>query len=198
MIFYKNSRSSGMQESFVINITKEKRNGFYVELGSGDPYEESNTSLLEELGWRGLSIDIDQSIVDKFNLSNRTNKSICADALRFNYNDYFYKNEFPKNIDFLQIDIDGHDKGNCLLALLALPMLEYRFSVIIIEHDLIQNHKNVNMRDAQREILSSLGYKLVGQTHSEDWWIDKTTIRENVYGNYIFIGSPPISENKEI
>jgi hypothetical protein len=198
MIFYKNSRSSGMQESFVINITKEKRNGFYVELGSGDPYEESNTSLLEELGWKGLSIDIDQSIVDKFNLSNRTNKSICADALRFNYSDYFYNNEFPKNIDFLQIDIDGHDKGNCLLALLALPMLEYRFSVIIIEHDLIQNHKNVNMRDAQREILSSLGYKLVGQTFSEDWWIDKTTIHEDVYGNYMFIGYPPISDHKEI
>lgn len=198
MIFYKNSRSRGMQESFVINITKEKRNGFYVELGSGDPYEESNTSLLEELGWKGLSIDIDQSIVDNFNLSNRTNKSICANALNFNYNEYFYKNEFPKNIDFLQIDIDGHDKGNCLLALLALPMLEYRFSVIIIEHDLIQNYKNVSMRDAQREILSSLGYKLVGQTLGEDWWIDKATIDENIYGHYMFIGHPPISEHKEI
>jgi hypothetical protein len=174
-------------------MTQGKRNGFYVELGSADPYEESNTWLLEsKFGWKGLSLEIDQALAEKYNSSDRANKCINYDALTFDYLTYFRKNEFPKTIDFLQIDIDGHDKGKCLLALLALPMLQYRFSVITIEHDLAQNYKRASMRDAQREILSSLGYKLIGQTLSEDWWVDPQSVKDEMYVNEIFIGSPSI------
>lgn len=178
-------------------MTQEKRNGFYVELGCGDPYKENNTFLLEsEFGWTGLAIDIDEDISKTYNSSSRINKCINHDALTFNYLEYFTNNSFPKNIDFLQIDIDGHENGKCLLALLALPMIKYRFSVIIIEHDLSQNYKRVTMRDAQREILSSLGYKLIGQTISEDWWIDPKQIKQEVYASDIFIGSPMIGLEK--
>ena len=197
MINYKDSKSSSFQESFVISMTNEKRDGFYVELGSGDPYRESNTSLLEsEFGWKGLGLEIEKSVAEGYNSSERTNKCINSDALTFDYKTYFEENNFPKNIDFLQIDIDGHDKGNCLLALVALPMLEYRFSVIIIEHDLCENYKRASMRDAQREILSSLNYKLIGQTNSEDWWVDPKHIDYYTYRNEIFAGNPNISTNK--
>ena len=197
MINYKNSKSASFQESFVISMTKEKTNGFYVELGSGDPYRENNTALLEsEFGWKGLPLEIEKSVAEDYNASSRTNKCINANALKFDYKTYFEENDFPKNIDFLQIDIDGHDSGNCLLALVALPMLEYRFSVIIIEHDLCENYKRASMRDAQREILSSLGYKLIGQTNSEDWWIDPKQIDNDAYRNDIFTGNPHISTNK--
>jgi hypothetical protein len=197
MINYKNSKSASFQESFVISMTKEKKDGFYVELGSGDPYKESNTSLLEsEFGWKGLGLEIDKGVAEGYNSSERTNKCINSDALTFDYKTYFEENNFPKNIDFLQIDIDGHDKGNCLLALVALPMLEYRFSVIIIEHDICENYKRASMRDAQREVLSSLGYKLIGQTNSEDWWVDPKRIDNDAYRNDIFTGNPNISINK--
>jgi hypothetical protein len=194
---YKKSNSSTFQESFAISMTQEKKNGFYVELGSADPYIESNTSLLEsEFGWKGLALEIDKEMVKKYNLSNRTNKCINADALTFDYLAYFKDHNFPTTIDFLQIDIDGHDDGNCLLALIALPLLKYRFSVIIIEHDLSQNYKRTSMRDAQREILSSLGYKLIGQTLSEDWWIDPQSIEQEAYRYEIFNGHPHIGATK--
>lgn len=185
------------QESFVLSVTKEKRDGYYVELGSADPYEESNTYLLEsEFGWKGLALDIDKEMVQRYATSSRTNKSINHDALQFDYLSYFQANNFPKTIDFLQIDIDGHDEGKCLLALLSLPMLQYRFSVIIIEHDLCQNFKNAPMRDAQREILHSLGYKLIGQTMSEDWWVDPTSIDQSDYMFELFSGKPYIQETR--
>jgi hypothetical protein len=194
---YKKSNSSTFQESFAISMTQEKKNGFYVELGSADPYLESNTSLLEsEFGWKGLALEIDKEMVKKYNLSNRTNKCINADALTFDYLTYFKDHNFPKTIDFLQIDIDGHDDGNCLLALIALPLLQYRFSTIIIEHDLSQNYKRASMRDAQREILSSLGYKLIGQTLSEDWWIDPQSVEQEAYRYDIFNGHPHIGATK--
>jgi hypothetical protein len=46
MIKYKkfpHSNSQANQESFVLNITQEKKNGFYVEIGSG-PYKEKNNT----------------------------------------------------------------------------------------------------------------------------------------------------------
>jgi hypothetical protein len=188
---YKDSNSSGMQESFVISIMKEKRDGFYVELGSSHPYIESNTSLLEsKFGWKGLALEIDKEVAEKYNMSDRTNKCINANALTFDYLKYFKDNNFPETIDFLQIDIDGHDNGKCLLALLALPLLHYRFSVIIVEHDVSQNYKRASMRDAQREILSSLEYKLIGQTLSEDWWIDPFSLDQESYMHEIFSGFP--------
>lgn len=178
-------------------MTQEKKNGFYVELGSADPYTESNTFLLEsEFGWTGLALEIDKQVAENYNLSDRKNKCVNADALSFDYLSYFKENNFPKTIDFLQIDIDGHDDGNCLLALISLPMLQYRFSTIIIEHDLSQNYKRYPMRDAQREILSSLGYKLIGQTLSEDWWVDPKSVNQEAYRYDIFNGMPHIGANK--
>lgn len=197
VIHFTKSKDQTLAESFVLSMTKEKKNGYYVELGSADPYEDSTTYLLEsEYGWKGLALEIDRYWADKYNSSDRTNKCINKDALQFDYLTYFEENNFPKTIDFLQIDIDGHDNGKCLLALLALPMLKYRFSVITIEHDMSQNYKRESMRDAQREILSSLRYKLIGQTNSEDWWIDPVSVDPEAYRYEIFVGRPNVGEKK--
>lgn len=172
MYRYKKSTSDLDQESFVLSTLKEKRNGYYLELGSGHPLEGNNTNLLEsDFGWTGLALDLNTSLVESYN-RYRSNPCIESDALTFDYKKYFKDNAFPQVIDYLQIDIDGHDDGHCLLALLAIPMLEYRFRVITIEHDLCVNFKREGMRNAQREILHSLGYTLIGQMDSEDWWVD--------------------------
>ena len=183
MYRYSGSHSDLHQESYVLTTLDSKENGYYVELGSGDPSEGSNTFLLEtKFNWKGLAIDNDRSMVEKYN-AERSNECIEADALTFNYEDYFIKHKFPKVIDYLQIDIDHHEEGHCLLALLALPMLKYKFRVITIEHDLIRNFKFESMRDAQREVLHSLGYTLTGQFTSEDWWIHRDYVHTSD-GNY--------------
>lgn len=44
-----------LQDLFVLNETKEKRNGFFVEFGSTNGVDFSNTYLLEkEFGWTGI------------------------------------------------------------------------------------------------------------------------------------------------
>jgi hypothetical protein len=172
MYLYLDSKSDLKQESYVISVLQEKKGGYYVELGSGDPKEGNNTLLLEtKFDWSGLAIDSDPELVAKYN-KERKNECIESDALLFDYVAYFKENNFPKQIDYLQVDIDGHDEALCLLALVALPMLQYRFSVITIEHDVCMDYKRASMRDAQREILGSLGYELSAQLLSEDWWVD--------------------------
>ena len=194
------SKSGGLgQESFALNITKEKQNGHYVELGAFHSENGSNTWLLEtDYNWKGLSLEIVPEYAEEFN-SNRKNKCESADALTFDYKSYFEANDFPKQIDYLQVDIDsGYDnKGNpvgnpnqSLLGLIALPLNLYRFTTITFEHDGMSDYKSTPMRDAQREILSSLGYKLVQRHTFEDWWVDPTVVPYTEFKEYFFMGAP--------
>jgi hypothetical protein len=173
------------QERFVTELLKNKENGFYVELGAFDSKKGSNTYHLEtDYNWNGVSFEIDPERHAEF-VSNRKNPCILGDATHFNYISYFEENNFPKQIDYLQVDIDagytpeGNSVGNPYLTLhglIAVPLSKYRFSIITFEHDSQIEYNNKGMREAQREILSSLGYKLVVRDWHEDWWVDPYSI----------------------
>jgi hypothetical protein len=181
------------QESFIIDILKQKRNGHYVELGAAHYSNGNNTYLLEkDYDWKGVSFEIVESMKDEFN-ANRSNPCM-GDALSFNYVDYFEKNNFPKQIDFLQVDIDagydiyGRPVGNnhwTLQGLIALPLNTYRFTLITFEHDANMYWKNTTIRDAQREILDSFGYSLIQRSYHEDWWVDPKMINHGDYREYL-------------
>jgi hypothetical protein len=177
-----NSRSA--QEEFVLDLLENKKGGYYVELGAFHSKNGSNTNRLEnEFGWKGVSFEIKEEFRKEF-IENRSNPCM-GDALDFNYISYFEENLFPKQIDYLQIDIDsgynldGRPNGSSytsLHGLLAVPVNSYRFTTITFEHDANMYWRNISMRDVQREILDSLGYSLVVRTESEDWWVDPNVI----------------------
>lgn len=172
------------QEEFVLELLENKKGGHYVELGAFHSKNGSNTNKLEnEFDWKGVSFEIKEELRKEFN-ENRSNPCM-GDALDFNYISYFEDNLFPKQIDYLQVDIDsgyklnGRPDGNAytsLHGLLAVPLNSYRFTVITFEHDANMYWRNVAMRDVQREILDSLGYSIVVRTESEDWWVDPNVI----------------------
>jgi len=183
--------SKSDQENFVINLLKsvnnykEKTEGYYVELGANHPIEGSNTYVLENrFNWTGVSFEI----LEEFQLMHkdiRKNPCLLQDAKTFDYKKYFEENNFPKQIDFLQIDIDeGFDKhgrqtgdlNSSLHGLIQLPLNEYRFSIITYEHEALNDFKKNSERDAQREILSSYGYALVVRNWHDDWWVDPNVI----------------------
>lgn len=191
---YPDSNSGGGgNESFVLSVLNEKREGYYVELGAFDSKKGSNTWLLENgFDWKGVSFDVLDHVKTDFN-QNRKNPCIIHDATTFDFRKYFEDNNFPKQIDYLQVDMDAgyDDLGNevgadslCLKGLVNLPLSTYRFTIIQFEHDCMNNYKNVPDRDAQRAILSSYGYKLVQRHPHEDWWIDSTVIPYTEYGRY--------------
>jgi hypothetical protein len=175
-------------QNFVLDMTQRKQNGTYVELGAFHSERGSNTHVLERnFNWKGVAFDIIPEFVEEYN-QNRNNICLNQDAVSFDYSKYFKENNFPKQIDFLQIDIDS-DPNSCtsvqnLLALISVPLNHYRFSVIGFEHDTLMNPKNNTVRDAQREILLGLGYVLVVRLSYEDWWVDPKVIPREVYQLY--------------
>lgn len=177
-------------QEFVLKMTQNKTNGTFVEIGAFHSQKGSNTHILERtFNWTGVALDIEKKFVDEYN-ENRNSPCILTDAVNFQYQEYFKDQNYPKQIDFLQIDIDnGFNKKGCenpttvkaLLTLIGLPLNHYRFSVIAFEHETLMNYKNSAVRDAQREILSGLGYVLVKRWSYEDWWVDPNIVSRELY-----------------
>ena len=61
------SYSYGGIDSLILNIFKNKKNGFYLDIGCGHPIKNNNTYLLNKKGWKGINIDLDKDNIDLFN-----------------------------------------------------------------------------------------------------------------------------------
>ena len=181
-----NNWSQSMQDIFVMSMLDGKRNGVYVEIGADQPRVISNTYLLEkDFDWSGISFELDADKVAFFN-TIRKNKCLCEDATLYNYKSLFEELNYPKQIDYLQLDIDPAE--GTLRALKALPLDDYRFSVITYETDVYSS--GADIQDEQIEILESHGYQLVAKNVKcegnpyEDWWIDPAIVSEDIWKPY--------------
>ena len=181
-----NNWSQSFQDMFVLTMLNGKKNGVYVEVGADQPRVISNTYLLEtEFDWAGVSFELDGDKVIYFN-SIRRNKCICADASTSDYKFLFDERNYPKQIDYLQLDIDPAE--GTLNALKALPLDDYRFTVITYETDVYSS--GADIQDEQIKILESHGYQLVSKNVKcegnpyEDWWVDPAIVSEDIWKPY--------------
>ena len=170
--------SQSMQDMFVLMVLDGKKNGVYVELGADLPRIINNTYLLEsEFDWAGVSFEYDAEKVAFFNTIRR-NKCICTDATTFDYKFLFEERNYPKQIDYLQLDLDPAE--GTLAALKHLPLDDYRFTAITYETDVYR--AGADVQDEEIEYLKSYGYELVVRNVAnegnpyEDWWVDPNVV----------------------
>ena len=174
--------SESYQDMFILSMLNGKRNGTYLEIGAGNSFYGNNTALLEtKFDWTGVSLDIDQSFVEAF-ANERKNPCLLKNALYVDYDKFLAGLDFPSTIDYLQLDCDPPEVTYQIL--LTIPFDSYKFRVITFEHDANMYFRNRAMRDAQREILDSLGYQLVGKHSHEDWWVDPTAVKMPHYRKF--------------
>tara|TARA_B100000927_G_scaffold221726_1_gene181651 strand:+ start:126 stop:782 length:657 start_codon:yes stop_codon:yes gene_type:complete len=177
--------SQAYQDLFVLSMLKGKKNGKYVEIGSNDPQYLSNTFLLETaFDWRGFSVEIDKTMCELFRGDMaRTNTCYEADATTFDYVSAILKEKWKNRVDYLSIDCEPPHVT--LSALEQFPFDDFKVSVITFEHDVYKD--GCVVMDTSREFLSNKGYQLVcknvcnGQRPYEDWWVDPSIVKENVW-----------------
>ena len=170
------------QDLFVLAALNGKENGYYFEIGSGEPFKTSNTALLETVfNWDGLSIDINQGDVRHF-LEKRKNKVVCCDATTVDYN--VLLKDSPKIIDYLQVDCEPPE--TTLYVLKRIPFDKYKFRVITYEHDDYRS-SNQGLKQISREILQKHGYQLVVSDiafhdgcNFEDWWVHPDLVDKEI------------------
>ena len=172
------SNSQAGKESFVISMLDNKIAGTYIEIGGYAGIDISNTFLLEKkYNWSGVALEIDQGRSDIYK-SERNNPVITSDATTFDWKSYLEKNSFPKQIDYLQVDIEP--AKNTYKALRNMPFHEYRFSTITFEHDRYAHRFNWVIQMKAHKLLTSHGYRRIALNVCndgnpfEDWYIDPT------------------------
>lgn len=177
------SYSQATQDLFVLYATQNKKNGFFLEIGSNHPTIHNNTYILEKQnGWSGLLVEYDNSFESLYKIYRQNSKYIINDARIINYREFLDNNKFPLNIDYLQLDLDVNNKSTLDTFLLLNDTVfdKYTFATITIEHD-IYTGNFYDTKNITREILKNRGYILVFPDVSvfwegsykpfEDWYI---------------------------
>lgn len=176
--------SQSFQDMFVLMVLNGKKFGKWLEIGCADPIYGNNTKLLEEFGWNGVSIDIDNKQKEKWLIRNTI--PIINDATKINWEEL----DLLKNnniIDYLQIDIDPANTSYNVL--LSIPFWKNKFRVITFEHDFYTREFD-DIRDKSRKYLKSFGYELVVSNISpnnnnpyEDWWVHPELVDSKIIDN---------------
>lgn len=179
-------QSDAKQDQFAANMLGFKKNGFYLDIGSCHSMVSNNTFFFLSLDWTGICVEINPEFNKSYN-NRRDCNYLNQDATQIDYKSVFEQNNFPKVIDYLSLDVDTLS----LTVLDKLPLDEYRFRVITIEHDAYLYGDEY--RAKQREILEKNGYLLIcsnvfvqqyGWTRPdcafEDWWIDPSEFSQEI------------------
>ena len=59
--------SQALQDKFILNVLKKKRDGTFLELGGHHPININNTYILEkEFGWKGIMVEYDEKYLDGY------------------------------------------------------------------------------------------------------------------------------------
>ena len=184
------SYSQAHQDLFVRAMLDFKTGGSYVEIGASEPKQSNNTFILErDFKWSGISFEINPLLVEAFR-AVRLNPCLASDATTFDYLNYFTENNFPKQIDYLSLDIDPAEIT--YQALKRIPLSDYRFSVITYEHD--RYSSGADCMKKSRDYLEGFGYVRVVSNvlccgrDFEDWYVDPSAVDAKVYGQYISEG----------
>ena len=152
------------QDKFVAETLKFKKNGTFLDIGCHHYKNISNTYYLEsELNWSGIGIDL-QCHFEQGWIQNRPNsKFICTDAATLDYKQLLQKNNMPKVIDYLTVDIDP--PVQTFKALLRLFETDYIFNVVTFETDY---YREKNTRDISRQIFKERGYVFIKELYNQD------------------------------
>tara|TARA_R110000851_G_scaffold67262_9_gene152003 strand:+ start:998 stop:1600 length:603 start_codon:yes stop_codon:yes gene_type:complete len=179
--------SDAKQDQFAANMLGFKKDGYYVDIGSCGPIGSNNSYYFESLGWNGICVEIESSYNPQYVQARRTCNYINDNALNLDYRKIFEDNNYPKEIDYLSVDIDELSYD----ALTKLPHDEYKFKVITIEHDVYL--RDPEFKRKQKEFLHGKGYFLIcenvyveqngyygKQLPFEDWWIHPEFFEEEL------------------
>jgi hypothetical protein len=141
--------------------------GRFIDVGSRDPKLDSNSLLLEMMGWRGQCIE-----QLPFDYSNRSAEFIHGDALEILARDSFAGSVF----DYASLDVDLNTTDTVKV------MLDngIRFLFATVEHDKYMH--GCRFQSLQHRLLSAAGYVQMfidikplgtGDMWFEDWWCDR-------------------------
>ena len=182
------------QDKFVLNVLKNKKNGFFVEIGSNDPIFINNSYILEKNYNRNrIMIEYSNEWLNNYKTIRTNSIHVINDATQIDYKNLFETNNDPLNIDYLQIDLEVAN-GSTLTTLKKLDkeiMDKYKFAIITYEQE-IKHTNYMSTRIVSRQIFENRGYLRVfsdvnneGYFPFEDWYVHPDLVDNELVNNLI-------------
>ena len=118
LTYKKISYSYGGVDLLILDIFKNQKKGYYLDIGCAHPIKNNNTYLLYRKGWNGINIDLDKENIDLFNSYRKRDFNVTA-AVSDKEGEtdlYFYHNKSAlntiskQNADFQKADISSIKK----------------------------------------------------------------------------------------
>ncbi len=172
------------QDRFVLECLNYKRGGTFLEIGSNDPVKINNTYPLEvNYGWRGIMVEYEPRYLQSYKEKRPNSIYLIGDATEMDYAEEFRKAEMPRVVDYLQIDLEVHNRSTLdTLELVEKQLMDdYIFATVTFEHDIYRGNY-FNTRATSREIFERHGYVRVASdvAHEkypyEDWWVHPSAV----------------------
>jgi hypothetical protein len=184
------------QDKFVVHVLKEKKNGFFLEIGSAHPINSNNSYLLEnKYNWKGIMVEYNDSHLDLYKIHRPNSIHIIKDATEVDYKNLFEINNMPISLDYLQVDLEVSN-GSTIKTLQKLDneiFDKHTFATVTFEHDIYHTNFD-NTRLQSRDIFKKRGYVLVfedinnrGIHPFEDWYVHPDLVDMNYVNSLIEI-----------
>lgn len=147
--YKKNSYSFNSVDLIVDYIFKNKKKGFYLDVGAQHPVSNNNTFLLFKRGWRGINIDLDQKNIDLFNIArpkdinlNYAVSDTETEVDLFFYHDTSPINTLSKNVsDFQKAKVNKIKKIHTKTLTNVLKDLNLQYHIDYMNID-VEGHEN--------------------------------------------------------
>ena len=170
------------QDIFIMSCLKNKTEGTFLEIGSNHPAIINNTYFLEtKYKWRGVMVEFNEDFREMYEFYRPNSVHILMDATKVDYKSVLEANNFPLDMDFLQIDLEVSNRSTIeTLQKLDRDIFDtYTFATVCFEHDNYTGDTN-DTRNLSREIFDRRGYLRIfaDVDDMEDWYIHPKLIND--------------------
>ena len=146
------------EDTAVLDYFKDKKNGFYIDIGCHHPTYINNTYLLYKKNWSGINIDISQFSIDLFNYMRPKDLNYnCAISNKNKIVKIFYQKEFSQLSTIKSIQAKSVFQGNIKEKDIQAFSLDE-----ILNRDKYKNTKidflNIDVEGADLEVLEGLSF----------------------------------------
>ena len=181
-----------LQDKFVLNVLKNKKNGTFLDMGAHEPININNTYVLEkEFGWKGILFDYMEHFRPSYEKHRPESVHVISDATTLDYVRLFDETEMPENIDYLSFDLDGDSTIKTLRKFDKEVLHRHKFAVVTYEHDVWVGGNHIAARKESREIFKRRGYvRVFDDIHDktpnlvyEDWYVHPDLVDMNYVNN---------------
>ena len=156
--YKKQSYSFNGVDLIVDYIFKNKKNGFYLDVGAQHPISNNNTYLLFKKGWHGINIDLDKKNIDLFQIARPNDHNLnYAISDKIEETELFYYHD-SSPINTLNKEVSNFQNAK----IKEIKKIKTNTLNNILENLNIKNqidYMNIDVEGFEKKVLSSFDIK---------------------------------------